>query len=178
MAAHTVDDFMKSEKWVARAKAVFNMVDINKNGTVEEDDYMRWVENIKKDVNPDAALLDKLIKAVKRCYVEGMGLTPGKKFNKDEYVKAMAEMAVGELARKARGEKTLLSIADDAWYDLVDKNHDGFVTLDEFCTVMKACNFKPEVAEARFNEIDKNKNGKLERKELSEAEENFWYGLD
>ena len=177
MAAPTVKDFMNNEKWVARIKMGFDMIDINKNGTVEEEDWTRWIENIKRDVNPDAALLDKLKKAM-GDYTAAVGVTSGKKLNKDEYVKAMAEMAAAETARKAKGEKTLGNFVNDAWHDVVDKNHDGFITLDEFRTVMKACNATQEMADARFNAIDKDKNGKVERKELREAEEKFWYGLD
>ena len=178
MAAHTVDDYMNNAKWVGRIKAAFDMIDINKNGTVEDGDWKKWIENIKKDVNPDAALLDKLTEAMAN-YTTAMGVTPGKKLNKDEYVKAMAQMGVAENARKAKGERTLGSYLNDAWHDVVDKNHDGFVTLDEFRTIMKACNIeKTEVADARFNAIDKDKNGKVDRKELLEAEEKFWFGLD
>ena len=177
MAAPTVNDYMNNEKWVARIKMGFDMIDINKNGTVEEEDWTRWIENIKRDVNPDAALLDKLKKAM-GDYTAAVGVIAGKKLNKDEYVKAMAEMAAAETARKAKGEKMLSASVNDAWHDVVDKNHDGFITLDEFRTVMKACNATQAMADARFNAIDKDKNGKVERKELREAEEKFWYGLD
>ena len=61
---------------------------------------------------------------------------------------------------------------------MVDKNHDGFVTRDEFHAIMKACNVSTEMADARFNAMDKNKNDKIELKELSEAEEKFWFDLD
>ena len=175
MAAHTVDDYMNNAKWVGRMKSSFDMIDINKNGTVGEDDWKKWIENIKKYVNPDSALLDNLAKAMAK-YTAAMGATSGKKLNKDEYVKAMAEMAVAENARKAKGERTLRSYVNDAWHDVVDKNHNGFVTLDEFHTVMKACNMNE--TEEKFNAIDKDKSGKVERKELSEAEEKFWLGLD
>ena len=98
-------------------------------------------------------------------------LTQGKKLNKDEYVKAMADMSVAEKARKAKGENTLGSYVNKAWHAVVDKNHDGFVTRDEFRTIMKACNVGAEMADARFDAMDKNKNGKIELNELSEAEE-------
>ena len=173
----SVEDYLKNEKWVARVKSAFDMIDINKNGTVEQDDWKRWVENIKKDVNPDAKLLENLNQKT-ADYVKEMGLEPGKKLTKEEYMKAMAGMAVSENARKAKGERTLGSFVNDAWHDLVDKNHDGFVTLDEFRIVMKACNVGQEAADARFNALDKDKNGKVERKELREAEEKFWYSLD
>ena len=177
MATKTVDDYMNNEKWVTRMKASFDVVDINKNGAVDADDWKRWVDNIKTAVNPDAALLEKLNKAM-IDYTTAMGVTASTKLNKDQYVKAMAELAVAENARRAKGETTLRDAVNNAWYDVVDKNHDGSVTKDEFCTIMQACNVKPEVAEQRFNAIDTNKNGKIDRKELSEFQYKVWFGLD
>ena len=177
MAAHTVQDYMNSEKWVTRVKAAFDMMDINKNGTLEEADWMKWVDNIKRDVNPDAALLDNLTKAMGN-FTAALGVTGGKKLTKDDYVKASAEIAVAEQARKAKGERTLGSYLNEAWHAVVDKNHDGFVTKEEYHAIMKACNVTPEMADARFNAMDKDKNGKIELKELSEAEEKFWFDLE
>lgn len=177
MATPTVDDYMKNEKWTTRIKASFDVVDINKNGTVDADDWQRWVENIKAKVNPDAALLEKLKKAM-TDYTAGMGVTGDKKLDRDQYVKAMAEMAVAENAKRAKGETTLRDAVNNAWYDVVDKNHDGSVTKEEFCAIMEACNVKPEVAEQRFNAIDTNKNGKIDRKELSDFQYKVWFGLE
>lgn len=177
MATPTVDDFMKNEKWLTRIKASFDVIDINKNGKVDVDDWKRWVENIKKAANPDAALVEKLNKAM-IDYCAGMGVTKDTKLDRDQYVNAMAKLAVEENAKRAKGEATLRDALNNAWYDMVDKNHDGFVTKDEFITIMTACNVKQEVAEQRFNMIDTNKNGKIERKELSEFQFKAWFGLE
>ena len=72
------------------------MIDINKNGTLEEADWMQWVENIKRDVKPDAHLLDNLTKAMGN-FTATMGVTAGKKLNKDKYVMASAEMTVAAI---------------------------------------------------------------------------------
>ena len=177
MATPTVDDYMKNEKWIGRMHQSFDAADINKNGTVEMDDWKRWVENIKAAANPDAAKLEKLNKAV-ADYIAGMGITAGTKLTKDQYVRAMAEFAVADNAKRAKGETTLRDAFNNAWYDVVDKNHDGSITKDEFCAVQKACNVPPEVAEQRFNTIDANKNGKIERKELTEIQYKIWNRLD
>ena len=176
MAAHTEDDYLKNEEWVTRIKASFDIIDINKNGYVEEDDWRRWVENIKREVNPEAKLLENLNQAMTN-YIKAFGGEPGKKFNKDEYVKLMAKLGAIETTRRSKGEKTLGEDLNNAWYDIVDKNHDGCVTMDEFKAIMKACNIGEAMAEQRFNAIDKNKNGKVERSELSEFQFKFWFIL-
>lgn len=177
MASHTVDDYMNNAAWVARIKSSFDIIDLNKNGTVGEDDWKRWVENIKREVNPEAKLLNNLDKAMAN-YITALGVSPSKKLTKDEYVKTIAEMAVAENTRRSKGEKTLTEYLNDAWYDLVDKNHDGFVTLDEYKIMMRASNVSNEAAEARFNAMDANKKGKIERSVLTGFQFKFWYGLD
>ena len=177
MAVHRVQDYLSNEKWTTLIKVAFDMIDVNKNGTVEEADYMRWIENIKRDVNPDAALLDNLTKAMGN-FTAALGMTGGKKLNKEEYVNAMAEMGIAENTKRAKGERTLSSYLNEAWHAVVDKNHDGFVTRDEFLTVMKACNVSTRIADARFNDMDKNKKGKIEFEEVAVADEKFWFALE
>lgn len=176
MAAHTVDDYLNDATWVARMKSLFDFVDLNKNGTMEVDDWIRYVDNINREVKPDPKLYENLRQAMLNN-IAAMGVLPGKKLTKDEYVKNIAEMAIKENAKRSRGERTYLDILEDAWYDTVDTNHDGFITLEEYRIVMKACNFSPEEVDAGFCAMDTNKNGKIERKELVEHELNYWFGL-
>lgn len=108
-----------------------------------------------------------------------MGITAGKKVTKDEYLKNMAKMAVSQHAKRIRGEKVSLENLNDAMYDLLDTNHDGTVNLSEFKIVMNVvfgCNAKE--AEATFRRMDTSKNGKIERKTLTDYEMKFWFDLD
>ncbi len=53
------------------------------------------------------------------------------------------------------------------------------MTLDEYRTVLKACNFNPSAADETFKLlIDTNRNGKIETKELNDHEFKFWFTLD
>ena len=165
---------MNNETWVARMKTLFDFVDLNKNGTMEVEDWLRYVDNINREVKPDTRLYENLRQAMLNN-IAAMGLTPGKKLTKDEYVKNMADMAVRENAKRSRGEKTYLEILENAWYAIMDINHDGVVTLDEYRIVLKVCNFSAEEAEAGFRAMDTNKNGKVELKELIDHELNYWF---
>ena len=112
-------------------------------------------------------------------HIAAMGVTPGIKVTKDEYVKNMANMAVIEHAKRLNGEEMSLAKVNDALYDLFDINHDGVVTLEEFRTVMNiAYGCDAEEADATFRLIDTNKNGKIERKELTDYELNYWFDLN
>ena len=176
MAIPTVDDYMNNEAWVTRIKASFDFIDINKNGTVEMDDWTRWVENMKNKINPDAQLLEKFNKATMDIMVD-MGLTTGKKLNIDEYVKVMAEVAVVDRNRQAKGEQSHREAFYNALYEVVDKNHDGSLSRDEFCDAMECCNVPREVGKQRFDHVDANKNGKIERKEMIDFQSKLWLTL-
>ena len=77
---------------------------------------------------------------------------------------------------KAKG-RSLISSKTLGTADVVDKSHDGFITLDEYHIVMKAYNFSREEVEAGFRAMDANNNRKIERKELVDHELKYWFGL-
>ena len=180
MAVRSVDDYMNNAAWVARIKGFFDWVDQNKNGTIEVADFTAIIDNLKREVKlADPKLYDNFRHIVMDEHIVAMGITPGKKLTKDEYVKNMAKMAVVEHAKRVRGEKMSLAKVNDAMYDMFDINGDGTVTLDEFTTVMKiAYGCDANKAEATFRLIDTNKNGKIERKEFTDYELKFWFDLN
>ena len=176
MAVHTVDDYLNNGTWVARIKSLFDFVDFNKNGTLEVDDWIRYVDNVNREVKPNPKLYENLRQAMLNA-IAAMGVLPGKKLTKDEFVKNFAEMAVTDSEKRSRDEKTYIGILENAWYDTLDINHDGFVTLDEYRIVLKAWGFTPEEVEAGFSAMDTNKNGKISRKEFVDHVLDYWFGL-
>lgn len=158
-------------------EAAYKIVDYNKDGFLSVEDWELWVDNIERDVNPDPNLIDTL-RTRMREYCAGMGITPGVKATMGEFIKGMAAMAERERAKRLRGDETLLERLNHAWYDVVDTNHDGCVTLEEYRKVLKACNLDPSTADQSFKVIDKNQNGKIERSELTNFEFQFWFMLD
>ena len=87
-------------------------------------------------------------------------------------------MVVSENAKVKRGEKSLVYKLDNAIFDVVDVNHDGNVTLNEYKLVMKAFNLDEASTEASFNALDRNKNGKIDWIEFIKSEFKFWFSLD
>ena len=172
----TADDYLKNAGWVQRTGQRFDMLDVNKNGTIELADFQAPMEKIINEVKPDAAVLEKY-RAIASKFTEAMGIGAGKKLNKDEFTKNAAAIAVAESAKKAKGEKTVFDELDNACYDIVDKNKDGFVTLNEFLVVMKATGVDAKMAEEKFKKLDANGNGKIERQELINQHINSWCSL-
>lgn len=175
--AMSAQEFLRSPNWVHRIEAIFAQLDVDKSGYLSLEDWELTISNIEKEINPDPKLLEALrTRMVEYC--AAMGLTRGKRLTKEEYVKEMAKMAADEVAKRKRGEEPLLFKVNHAFYDVVDTNHDGHVTLDEYKAILRAWRFGPEAAEESFRVIDTNKNGKIERSELNHHEFNFWFTTD
>lgn len=172
----TVQDYLQNPSWVHRMEQLFDVLDTNKNGYLTVEDTQLAADKIEKEVKPAANLMAALRARNEDIYA-AIGVVSGKQTTKDEFIKGVAALAIVEKARKEKGEETLLHKVNNAWYDVVDINHDGCVRLDEWRVVLRASNMEG-AADEIFKALDKNKNGKIERKELSDNDFKFWYVLD
>ena len=172
--ATVADKYLKSGKWTDRMKSVFALADVDKKGFITADYYKVWIEKINEIIKPDPSLIAALEK-VSQEYVTEIGLTPGVQFTEDQYLEAIAKFAAKD---RDKGEDSMLYKGTNAFYDVVDKNHDGTITQDEYKLLCKVWGCPEEVAPAIFDSIDKNHNGKLERKELLAYEMDYTYKMD
>lgn len=175
--ALTVEDYLKNEKFVKRMSESFSQLDRNKNGYVSRDDYQLGIDKLSK-LAPGRPEEVAKARKVTAEFCDAFGLTEGVRADKEKLVQLAAAMGVAELGRIKRGEETFTSKVHNAIFDIVDQNHDGHVTLEEYKLFMEASDHKPDVAEATFKVLDKNKNGKIERKELINGAVKFWCDLD
>ena len=164
-------------KWVSRMEETFTFLDFTKSGHISSASWEHWVDNLEKEVNPGPSLIQNLRDRT-REYCDAMGLTSGVSYDQDEFVAKMAELAAVEKARYDKGEKILLMEYDDAWYDAVDSNHDGTISLEEYLKVMKACNIDKQTATREFAVLDTNEDGRIQREELNKQEIKYWYSLE
>lgn len=172
-----MEKFLASETWVKKIKKGFLRLDVNKNGYVSLENYTLWVDNIEKEHNQDPEMIARL-REVQTNFAGAYGLKPGVQFTQDQFVKAIAGLAASESARKQNGERLLMFDLIDAWYDVVDSNHDGTITLDEYKKIFRARNLSDEAAEAVFRCVDQNHNGKLKRSELNDQQFKFWFTIE
>ena len=173
----TTKDYLENAKWIKRINEYFDQIDLDKDGYVSEKDYFVLIDNIAKVVTDRPEMIAKAREAMLLITKE-LGITGSMKVDKETYYKPIAEMAVAEVARSKRGEETLLDNFYDAWFDVVDKNHDGYLSWDEFKVMMVTANFGEDAAKATFALMDEDKNEKIDRKEFVRANFNFWFGLD
>ena len=169
------DTFLNDRKWVKRVQQFFEVLDLNKSNTVSIADWQMWVDNIEREVKPKPELLEKL-KQRMHNYAEQMGLKQGVQLTKDQFVQEFAKFAATQSAKVAKGDRPLIFELNDAWYDVVDTNHDGFITLDEYTKVLKSSNFgDASEAKAAFDAVDANHDGRISRDELTQSEYKFWF---
>ena len=127
---------------------------------------------------PDRPELIAKARKVTAQFCDDFGLTEGVRADKEKWIQLCAVNAIAEKERMKKGEETGTSKVYNAIFDIVDKNHDGYVTLDEYKTVMESSDTGPEAAEATFAVLDKNKNGKIERQEFIDGTVKFWCDLN
>ena len=168
---------MKNEKWVTRINALFTQLDTNKNGYLSRDDWLLSVDNLAKVVTNRPAEIAKLREVVIE-YTEALGVTEGVKADKQKFLELLSVAVADDIAKFKKGEKTLTERFAGAYFDVVDQNHDGCINWDEYKIVMEASGFPEESARGTFELLDKNKNGKIERKELIAADIKFWCDLE
>ena len=173
----SAEEFLQNPAWVHRMEEAFVQLDKNKNGYLSLEDYELWVDNLENMVKPAPHLIATVRDRTKK-YCAGLGIVRGKQATKGEFLKGIAALAVSERAKWLAGKETLLTSMLDSWFDVVDTNHDGTVTQDEWKTILTASDFGASAADDTFKLIDKNKNGKVERKELNDFHFKFWFTLD
>lgn len=173
----TSEDYLKNLKWVKRINILFSQFDAGKNGYLSREDYKLLHKNMA-EIIPDRPALIIKAEEVTLEFTDALGLTEGVKADKQKYLELVAALAVAETKRMERGEKPLVAKMYDAFFDIADQNHDGYVTLEEYKIFNKAINYPPDTASATFNLLDKKRTGKIERKEFIDAAFKFWCVLD
>ena len=177
LVAMSAEIFLQSPDWVRKRKKSFTKHDTDKDGYITREDFSLVETRLREEVNPDPELLAVYRDAVdQQC--AAFGLSPGKRLDKEEYVQEMAKYCEGELARMERGEETLLKKLQDAFLDTcaADKNHDGFVTVEDYGMLWKVHGLDPHVGKLVFTQKnDKEKAGKITRKVFHEQCHDGWF---
>ena len=168
------DKYLKDADWTHRVKEFFNLLDFNKNGVIQQEDWELWVNNMEKQINSDPHLIGKL-RETTREYFAAIGIKEETQLTCEEFIKAFSEFTVREQAKLQRGEEPLLYPWNNSVYDVADTNHDGFITLDEYRKLLVACNLPESAADDTFKVIDKNNDGKIDRDKLNKHEFMFWF---
>ena len=172
----TAADYLADAAWKKKWDDLFHVFDANKNGVIQLVDILIIIDRYRANATCSPEHLDAL-KAVLLEFATAVGIANDKtKLDKTVWLQNAAAFCVTEAAKLQKGEETIFHKVDNASFDVVDKNRDGYISWEEFQVVMKAWNLE-DAARAAFDNFDKNKDGKLSRKEYIESDVKYFYEL-
>ena len=169
------EDYLKNEKWVKRIEASFK--DTSKDGYLSREELYTTADKLAEAVPDCPKEVAKLRKVIGE-YCNDFGIPEGGKVDKDKFIQLSAAFVVEQMNVAAKGRETGIEKFDNAAFDVVDRNHDGTISWEEYKTMMAAYNMSEEAARVSFDMLDKNKDGKIERKEFHDSNHKFWCSLE
>lgn len=156
----------------ARLYKRFDTFDLDGDHKITLKEVLFWPDRMKQLVGASEEEIESMRKAVRimfgACGVTDEGLT------REDWVEANQVFAEAERQRKKRGEGSLVALLGNAYFDVLDKDGDGTVGLEELKTMMRAFQVPQEAAYTFFDKADVDRNGKLEREEMHNIFHNFW----
>ena len=170
-------DLIKHEKFAKRWGQYFDRADLDKDGYINIDEMSKLSDNLAEICNATSEKV-KIMYENLRLFWGATGLVPGKKMNREEFIKGASLFVEEELKRKAAAEETFQSRISKAMFNVIDANNDGTLSLPELTAFLKAWNHDEATAAAMFAQMDTNKNGKIEVEEFIESQHKFWYVPD
>ena len=168
---------IEDPRWYKRMETYFDSVCLGNNETLTIEEIQQWATNMEVMCKATATEMVKL-RAQLYIFWGQVGLLPGKELTKKEFVKGMNKLGIYERERKEKGQVTYHEMISNAFFDVIDTNKDGILTVEDLRAVLKASDMNPSSAEGWLLAADTNKNGAIEREELFDSEFNFWFKPD
>jgi len=156
----------------ARLYRRFDTFDLDEDNKLTFREVLFWPNRMKHLIGANDEEIESLRKAVRilfgACGVTEDGLC------REDWVEANQVFAEAEKQRMKRGEETLIAVLGNAYFDVLDKEGDGTVGLEELKTIMRAFQVPQEAAYTFFDAADVDKSGSLERQEMYNLNHKFW----
>jgi len=156
----------------ARLYRRFDTFDLDGDNKMTLKEVMFWPERMRQLVGASDEQIESMRKAVRilfgACGITDEGLC------REDWVEANQVFAEAERQRRKRGEESHVAILGNAYFDVLDKDGDGTVGLDELKVMMRAFQVPQEAAYTFFDAADVDKSGRLEREEMHNLFHKFW----
>jgi Ca2+-binding EF-hand superfamily protein len=175
----TVEDFLTSKTWCYKMEEiVFKKTDIDGDGYISEEDRKtsesRFMDYAQKQ-NTDKKVLEAN-KAATESYISTFG-TGTDRFSREDWLKRVAEIAAADQEKIKRGEEPLLPKTAGIFFDIMDSDKDGFVSLEDFKLGYVATGWDAVGAEQAFRAVDKNNSGRIGLEDMIKTAHEFWYNV-
>ena len=173
----TVQDFLNSKSWCYKMEEfLFKKQDVDGDGCISEEDrkasQSRFMDYVQKQGVDKAAL--EANKAASEKYISTFG-TGSDRVSKDDWLKKVAEIAAADQEMIKRGEEPILSKNAGPFFDIMDTDKDGFLSLEDFKLGYTAIGWDAVSAEHSFKFLDKTNSGKVSRETVVNSSTDFWY---
>jgi len=156
----------------ARLYRRFDTFDLDGDNKMTLKEVLFWPDRMRQLVGASDEEIEKMRRAVRilfgACGVTDEGL------EREDWVEANQVFAEAERERAKRGEQSFVALLGNAYFDVLDKDGDGTVGLEELKTMMRAFQVPQEAAYTFFEAADVDKSGKLEREEMHNLFHKFW----
>lgn len=178
MSNPTVQDYLSDEKWCKKIDNWFRDVDRDKNGFVTRKEWFVSVDKLE-ELLPDRKDFITVARQRTNEYLDSLQLTEGLKADKQKFRELSASYAMREGEIFKRGEFTTLEKLMHAMFDVLDTNSNGYLSFDEYKVLAASYNNDDEnSAKATFALLDKNNDGRLDKKEYASSLFKFSMMLD
>jgi Ca2+-binding EF-hand superfamily protein len=159
----------------------FNILDNNKNGKLQEDDFIGIGENIciNLSIRPTSPDHEYLIKKSKGLYLQlisDLNLKPGDPILVEQWLKYFDEEVI--TARNVTLLKNYIQMTVKYVFDLYDQNHDGLITVEEFTDMFTIYGIDVKYSARSFIRLDENKDEVISKEELVNAVKDFFVSSD
>jgi len=156
----------------ARLYRRFDTFDLDGDNKMTLKEVMFWPDRMRQLVGASDKEIENMRRAVRimfgACGVTEEGL------EREDWVEANQVFAEAERERRKRGEQSYVALLGNSYFDVLDKDGNGTVGLDELKTMMRAFQVPQEAAYSFFEAADVDNSGKLEREEMHNLFHKFW----
>jgi len=164
-----VDPRMKS-----RLYRRFDTFDKNSDGVMSLDEVLSWADRMRSVCETNDEEIETVRNELK-SYFTMYGLH-GDGLRRENWVEAHITMGEAAQERKRQGDEIPMEQLANAYFDVLDENDDGFVSMIELKKMMNVFKVPEEAAYPFFEKADVDGSGALERHEMHNLFYRFWFG--
>jgi len=167
-------------KWIERHRHMFHFLDPNNNNAVSLDELIyKASEEICKKIGATPEQTERHSQAVENFF-SAAGLKHGEETEWDEYIKGWERLSRSELRKWEKNQITLIRLWGDALFDIIDKNGNGSISLEEWTLYTKCAGIitTDEDRANTFRVCDRDGDGRIDVDEMTRQHVGFWYTAD
>jgi len=174
-----VPDF-ENPKWIERHRYMFQLLDPNNNNAVSLDELIyKASHEVCGNIGATPAQTERHTEALTN-FLARAGLRSGEETSWEQYIQGWKRLVTSELKKWERNQITLIRLWADALFDIIDKNQDGSISLEEWVTYTRAAGIigTDEDRVETFKVCDLDGSGRIDVEEMTRQNIGFWYTAD